>query len=364
MSCKLFLATVINFCTALQMHKKGDVMRIKRIYKFIFSFLLLSIPSNLWCEIIFYDNFDSHVDWSPDQTVASSCYDGCSGIPEGYFAYYVDGTVFSSDPGHNTLNITAENYRGSGGKALTFWSESNGGGSLWGSDGLLSVKLPDTGYDEIYIRFYIKFQKSWKWAIGMNSQQKLVRASHYIGSNPTAFFETGNHKGLWIGDLAKWNNGTSNVSYVPAYRYENIYFPNNAIPSRNRSDVKYFPPDGSYGGGGIDFGDPEMMGDGNWHCWEFYLKRNSAVGIADGVHRFWQDEKLVYEANNIAFADQGSVSDPRKKWNYVTLGGNNHNLYADVSTRSEQWYAIDDFVISTEYIGPDNCTVHDLHIRP
>ena len=193
--------------------------------------------------------------------------------------------------------------------------------------------------------------------------QKFARASHYIGGNPAIFFENGNHKGCWLGGLCKWNGGKTDIGYSASYRYENRYYPTQAKPARTSADTQYFPPYGSYDGMGTDFDESGMMGDGGWHCWEFYLKRNTAVGAADGVHKFWQDGQLIYEAYDIAFADVGAVSGPRKGWNYVTLGGNNFNLHAHVSTKSEQWYAIDDFVISTEYIGPDNCTPKGFHIK-
>jgi len=39
-------------------------------------------------------------------------------------------------------------------------------------------------------------------------------------------------------------------------------------------------------------------------------------------------------------------------WNMVSLGGNAFNLFSDTANKAEQWYALDDVVVSTEYLGP------------
>jgi hypothetical protein len=91
---------------------------------------------------------------------------------------------------------------------------------------------------------------------------------------------------------------------------------------------------------------------------EFQFKMNTNNGStfnADGVHSFWLDGQLKYEATNIPFSDNGSSVNPRRGWNFVSLGGNNNNHWIDncTGTGCEQWYAIDDVVISTTYVGPD-----------
>ena len=332
-------------------------------------FLIIMLPRDTICDVLFEDDFDKLIDWSPDQQeLAIGCSLNCDSasniLPNKYHAYRVQGTVFKGDPGRNTLNISSENFRGSSGKCLTYWSESSGGTSTWGSDGLLAVLL-DRDQNELYVRFYIKFQADWKWSLNNSPMQKIFRISHYEGddSNPFIFGgSNGTQKPLIICDLVKWNGGLSDIGYSPSFRYENIYYPSEAIPSRDSADTQYFPPDGNYGGTGVDFSDSGMMGDGNWHCWEFYVKLNSNVGVADGIHKFWQDGILIYETHDLSWADEGAQISPRKGWNYVMLGGNNINQYNDISERSEQWHAIDDFVISTKYIGPDNCKPHDVRI--
>lgn len=114
-------------------------------------------------------------------------------------------------------------------------------------------------------------------------------------------------------------------------------------------------PSGSYNGGGTDFYDADwpltsggMIGDGEWHCWEFRLKMNTADGVADGEQTVWMDGVKIRETTTI---DWVTGEDPADRgWNYVWLGGNVHNDFSG-DRADEQWYAIDDVVVSTEYIG-------------
>ena len=52
--------------------------------------------------------------------------------------------------------------------------------SGWASDGLLDIKLDPIGYDDIYVRFYIKFQQGWRWLVGGDESpmQKFLHISH------------------------------------------------------------------------------------------------------------------------------------------------------------------------------------------
>lgn len=93
---------------------------------------------------------------------------------------------------------------------------------------------------------------------------------------------------------------------------------------------------------------PAAPRDGKWHCFEFYVKLNSAGGVADGVSKVWYDGALVGSTTNAVWIPLGD--DPAQwKWNHAWLGGNNANLYLPAN---EQWYAIDDVVVSTTYSGP------------
>lgn len=317
--------------------------------------LIMVIPSYSWGLILFEDNFNNQADWSPVQTLTSKdCTDNCSTLPAGYNAYRIQGSCFANGVGHNTLNIDSTNYRGNSGKAFTFWSEGCGDKGGWFSDGLLGVYLPDS-YPELYMSVYIKFQPGWQWWTGgtTSPEQKFLRIAHYDGGgSPFVFFESGNTKPLTTILLSKWRSGLSNIALMTNYRYENVYYPASATPSHSSDNTNYLGT-GNYNGTGQDFWDPGMIGDGNWHQLEYYVKLNSAVGVPDGIMRVWIDGKLVAEQTNLAWGDVGAQESPRKLWNYIMLGGNDFNKFASYTEGKEQWYAIDDFVVSTTYIAPD-----------
>ena len=117
---------------------------------------------------------------------------------------------------------------------------------------------------------------------------------------------------------------------------------------------------GKYDGTGQEWDTNGMPADGQWHCWEFYVKLNSAPGIADGIFEMWIDggdthgnvgrNYLFTSHKDLAWSDQGAASNPRKGWNMVMSGGNVYNHWG---TNTQQWYAMDDVVISKNYIGPD-----------
>lgn len=307
--------------------------------------------------ILFVDIMDKHPDWSPPQGLkAIECYDnnrGCVSCPPpaGYDGYRVQGTVYK-DPGQNTFNITSRNHRGEAGKALTYYSESNLGGNSYCSDGLLNIRLPNSnGYPELYVRMWIKFQQGWEWSKNNSPLQKFIHISHYDSGNPFAYFAAGNHRPIFFAQLGKYRGGHTNVAYNANYRYESAYYPDKALPRRASNNIVYLGG-GNYNGTGPEFGLPGMIGDGQWHCWEYYVKANSAVGLADGQHKFWIDGNLVLTVDDLAWSDAGSRHEPRRLWNFVQLGGNNDNQFADRAVEKEQWYAVDDLVVGTQYSGP------------
>ena len=327
-------------------------MKSTFIFKIVIIISVLSISSLVFSEdIIFQDNFDDHPDWEltqPKAPTALSVYSGEETIPSGWHSYYIAGSYYT-DPGKNSIILSKENARDGKGKCLTFWNESDTRGDGWASDNQLGLSLPD-GYNELYVRFYIKFQLGWKWQTSNNPFQKFFRITHYHGGSPYLFFEGGNQHPLFTSLLAKWD-GSANVSQYLNYRYENVYYPNSASPSHTTGDTFYFGS-GNYSGTGQTFWDNGMVGDGKWHCWEFYVKMNSGIGIPDGIIRFWHDGSLIAEVTDLAWSDEGSQVDPRLNWNYLTIGGNSFNHFAVNEDEAEQWYAIDDFVVSTKRIGP------------
>lgn len=348
----------------------------------IFTVIFLATLGVGFCTatVLFEDDFDSHPDWSPPQRRGVSTSDKSHpvyGNPRGYSDWRVGGSENEEGVGHNTLNIDGTHHRGGEGKAFVFWTEMS---QNWGADGLLGVDL-EGGYPEIYIRFYIKFQKDWRWCTNLSPMQKFLHVSHYDPEDADSlydYFSPTQNKPRYVMQAAKWNKGASDVSISHSLSW----YDNGPTPSNTRN---YFPG-GGYAGSGTDWSTNSldydtalfidgnyasylphkkgMMGDGEWHCWEWRLKMNTADGVSDGALQWWQDGLLLYSKTDILWANSESQC---RAWNHVWLGGNNLNTYgleSDPWTHlHEQWYAIDDFVISTEFVGLDNCYPHNFRIQ-
>ena len=66
------------------------------------------------------------------------------------------------------------------------------------------------------------------------------------------------------------------------------------------------------------------------------------VGSANGVLEWWYDGTLVQSYADIIWKEP--TSSAATGWNNVWFGGNSNNAFG---TNLEQWYAIDDIVVST-----------------
>lgn len=332
---------------------KASAPRTKNVFFILLILVFTALPQPAQSEIVFEENFDSQPDWELTQPLGSnsaiSAYRGESSIPPGFHSYRIQGSSYQTNR-HNSIIIDSTNARGGSGKAITFWNEAGdtncdaGGG--WCSDNQIGISLPK-GYNELYVRFYIKFQYGWKWSNESSVMHKIYRVTHWEGGSPYLFFSNGNQHPLSTGLLTVWNDGKANISHMLNYRYEVTYYPDQASPKHSdRSRIAYYPG-GSFSGAGPSFESQGQTGDNQWHLWEFHIKMNSSVGATDGVAEYFYDGQLILRVDDLAFSDNGAQASPRKNWNYVTFGGNSFNHYAPLSEAAEQWYAIDDIIIST-----------------
>ena len=89
----------------------------------------------------------------------------------------------------------------------------------------------------------------------------------------------------------------------------------------------------------------DLFGDNQWHQLQWHIKINSNPGENDGIIEFWFDGELQYSKTNhqwLGVDNPGNIG-----WNTFGIGGNAFNSYAQESAQAEQWYAIDDIIIST-----------------
>jgi hypothetical protein len=74
----------------------------------------------------------------------------------------------------------------------------------------------------------------------------------------------------------------------------------------------------------------------------------NTVRSNNGVYEVWLDGKLLASHTDAQWRSAGSSSGVG--WNLLSLGGNSNNSFA---TQGDQWYAIDDVVVSTTPIPED-----------
>lgn len=318
--------------------------------------LLLMLCTTASAAVVFQENFDNQADWSVSQRTdtATSCYSNCS-VPTGWTGYYNGLSYCPGGPGNNNMYIRSANARGGTGKAITYYDESCVD-YFEDSDGQL---FKDFGqeYDELYIRFYIKFQTGYQWENDLNNppQHKLIHLQHYCGSgNPFAYRGQTNY------DCNK------PFAIVGIYIYNNTlyYYFNAACEEDCMSSGPCCAPyswDAGAGWDGMDIAAlgnfNTLLGDGNWHYMEFRFKINTNTGTTfknDGIHTFWLDGVQRYTTTTFPYGQAGGDTNPRRGFRIMTIGGNNSNRWTRScsGTSCEQWYAIDDLVVATEYIGP------------
>lgn len=307
--------------------------------------------------VVFSEDFDDHPDWQ----VADGS-EECNGIVECDSTIptnwtYVrnveswhpdDGTNATKQPGQK---ITSEQRRGDSGKAWVRTHESvldpETQFNTFQNDTLL-IKDLGQDYQELYAQFYIKFDPSWEWMgdnvnnTGNTGILKLFRFYHFDGpdgvAEPWKFFTDGDSGPIVIYDLK--------VSPVWGYRGTYAF-------RCDPQETEYYCSEGHEGDSlfsGTTISTPfsEIMGDGQWHKLKFRVKMNSAIGSADGIFQVWMDDEIQFDFTNINWRKSGS--DLENGWNTVGFGGNTTNWFDDPANKSEQWYAIDDIIISTEDI--------------
>lgn len=327
---------------------------MKRMIVFVTS-LILVITCSASAAVLYEENFDALDDWTVQQTDGitycnnDSC--GVGGIWTGYY----NGACKCSEsvngwPGNNLVYIDqyagypeeTNTCRGSSGKCATFWLESCTEAD--DSDGQLT-KLFDQEYEEVYLRFYIKFKSGWelKTPVGSNVT-KFFHIQHYLDGSPHAYHTSNpGNQPVTVGLLTEYGD---NVQFYTENRCQVDYYCNTPVVW-NLSTIT-----AAYQTGGIY--------DGDWHSIEVRVKRNSEIGVADGINELWFDGTKIdyvngYEGNALEMNDSGSSELRGFRW--FNIGGNTNNQFdASCSSLSdcEQWYSIDDVVVSTTYIGTDD----------
>jgi hypothetical protein len=310
-------------------------------------------------EVLFTENFDNQSDWqprpgsndaSPGGFMASCDFNTvkCSwSVPDGW-SYFRTTGLWWGPQYQDTIRITNLAGRGGSGKAFIVYNESNRGASMdgWGADGQLT-KLLDKDYQEMFARVWVRMQAGWQWDHTNDMMIKMFRTYHFdrIGSIYN-FFSGGTSAPIVLWDFKHSN--TYGTRGMPSFRGD---------PQGTRYMMN--------GDSGADYllaanstvlpSDPGMLADGSWHSIEFHVKMNTyntatKTWNADGMIEVWNDGELKHSRSNLLWKSTGSH--PGIGWNTIGIGGNAYNLYSNPANKAEQWYAMDDVVVSTSYSGP------------
>lgn len=338
--------------------------------------------SGVSAEIVFQEDFDEQPDWTSGMHSSERAQVVSNGdtLPENWFSTYQDPSWAPSlghPDAHESIEILSKNSskaRGGVGKSYVGWRDSTTGpGWRWNSDSQLTKYFPE-GYDELFVEFWIKFSPDWT-PNGDTGITKLFRISHWNGEGSIYGFGSDRSNGpVMIWDYEHNSYGSrlnlTTRGYPIATNYvmtrpEKANWPREAGPMNFDNNIRDLDGDGLVDNEitkllNLTTGDPvsggvvphdEIWGD-KWHKIQFHVKMNSQPGVLDGELWMWIDDQLVVRNVTMPWAGYDATDMP--KWNIVSLGGNSHfHAYPD-EKRREEWYSIDDLIISTERFNSPN----------
>jgi len=311
--------------------RKGMVCQI---VAFAFSCSLLALP----CQgaVIFETTFDSNADWNASkQYEGNECIDPCTTAPTNWTNYrVVDGSGSWTNPTGSIRKLpgSVADHSGTGtGKGYVVYNESHPVDN-WPGDSEL-VKNLHTEYPEIYFRAWMRTQPGWQSVTGASS--KIFRIEHFDQTgNIFANFSTGDMSPIAL-LLFGQMGGSTQGAYVPAFRcapQSSNYYCTSA-PSYMQNDI--------FTTLGTAKTVTTSWADGNWHQYDIHVKMNT-IGSNNGVFEFSVDGTLMVSRTDAQWKVSGAGAGDG--WNTISIGGNSNNSFA---TQAEQWYAIDDVVVST-----------------
>jgi len=303
--------------------------------------------------MIFSDNFDSSPDWHSAESYSSRANavwpatwsrnpDGAATPPpKGWTSYRAS---IPRRGGHApTFVLGPEGARNPGGKGITCNIEATSYGDWVG--GGLDLYLGDRGYQELYVRFYLKYDPNtfhWGTAVPNFALQKLARISR-LKVPPSAR----NSPQYFLGkDSAQMPTFYPDIMNNPAY---------NKPPEFHPAHLNVTEVTDPMAVSSQDLWKVPWPSDGKWHCYEFRVKMNTAPGVADGEWEVWIDGSRKRDKHflkkKVAWVQGGSRVQPG--WNWVTVLDNSTIQPDPPYAKGVMKVFLDDVAIGTSYIGPD-----------
>lgn len=323
-----------------------------------------SLGSLAKADVLFEENFDEQPNYQSSEQLNL---DGWSFRRHGEDVWNVSSGDHQHHDAFEILDSNEDKSRGGTGKSFVAWRESyDRGWQNWNSDGILAKHLID-GYEELYVRFWIKFSPSFT----PSGTSKLFRISSWDQGKGGVFgygADRSNAPVVFWDFSHNENYGLRNFIALRAHPQATNYYMTNPLPrglprtlingdlSLNfDNNIRDLDGDGSQENRidrllNLSTNSPisgvvsldEVYGE-NWNKIEFYVRMNSGPGVLDGSLMQWINDELVFSNSQIPW--QGAESSGGRKFNIVAIGGNDHFSAYSNELKHEEWYAIDDIVI-------------------
>ncbi|MHA7924503.1 MAG: hypothetical protein ACX936_04835 [Marinobacter sp.] len=346
-----------------------------RLKRYLFALLIGATPLASQAEVLFEENFDDQPDWTSEMYSTETQKDVLDGdtMPVGWDASYTGGG-FGNDP-IQILASQSDKARGGTGKAFVSWKEHNAErAKQFVSNSTLAKRIEGPngiGVDQLYAEFWVRFDPNWT---AEENQSKFFRVySSRPGGNLFNAFSGGDSGPLFLFDYRHSNNfgAQNNLTFRGGpwgHNYKPDWPPSVPVGNTNflggsmlqqvidKENGGLIPAGGNENGivtHDMVWGPPST---GQWTKYGFFVKMNSSISAADGVFMQWIDDLLVLKSEEVQWVMPNSenLTPNEVKWNAIAIGGNDyiggefpHPIYPN-EAEHEEWYAIDDFVISTE----------------
>jgi hypothetical protein len=329
----------------------------KTILLFTVFFAIFGLVPISWTAVIFETNFDNLADWNtsgqyeggecsvrgysdPANMCPATNYPGYDpqNYPIGFFnAYRSMPYLSTSNPVASIRRLPGPlaDHSGTGtGKAFIVYNHSNKTNpGYWAGDGIIGNYFPGSSYLEWYVQYWIRTQANWAWGprdSQVINQVKMFRVFNYHSgsSGPNIFqgFSSG-----YLGPITLFDG--IDIGYAMAYRCDPIasdYYCANA-PAYEQNDTQT-----SWG---------QNLFDASWHRITMRYKMNT-IGSRNGIFELYYDGNQILNKTDVVWVENGST---HTGWNGFMIGGNSDNAF----NGTDQWYVVDDFVVSTTAIPSD-----------
>ena len=233
-----------------------------------------------------------------------------------------------------TVKIDGKKCRGQRILEIANWHTGNTGG---GSGGI-SIHLGNyarsneglgDGYEDIYVRYYLKFYEDYKavrnHGANLGGRDVTQQGARWVGQANTPDVAANGY--FFSGVQPRGPRGSQDI-HLGFYSYH--------------MDKK-----GPWGDG-YDFIKQIPIKPGRWYCVERHMKLNSVNPLkADGMEELWIDGELSVRQEGLRFRKV-----PQLKINFFSLENYYHGLPEQYTRENPVRVYFDNVVIARKYIGP------------